>query len=88
VKITSPKAGATVTGTIKVQASVTGATGSSNTFTFMVDTTVLGTQTTSGTSSSVTWNTKQASKGSHNLSVQVKDEDGHAGTASESVTVH
>jgi hypothetical protein len=88
VKITSPKAGATVTGTIKVQASVAGATGSSNTFTFMVDTTVLGTQTTSGTSSSTTWNTKQVSKGSHTLSVQVQDADGHVGTASESVTVH
>ena len=70
VNITNPKAGTTVNGMVKVQASVTGTTGSSNTFTFMVDKSPLGSpQTTSGTSSSVNWNTRSYSKTSHTLSV-------------------
>jgi hypothetical protein len=89
VNITNPKAGTIVNGIVQFQASVNGATGSSNTFTFMVDNSPLGNpQTTSGTSSSVNWNTKRYSHTSHTLSVQVQDADGHVGTASESVTVH
>jgi hypothetical protein len=89
VNITNPTKDAIVSGTVKFQASVTGATGSSNTFTFMVDNSPLGSpQTTSGTSSSVNWNTRRYSKKtSHTLSVQVQDADGHVGTKSESVTV-
>src|SRR5215469_2517506 len=40
VQITSPSAGSTVNGTISINATVTGAEGNSNTFTFMVDSTV------------------------------------------------
>jgi hypothetical protein len=54
-----------------------------------VDNSPLGSpQTTSGTSSSVNWNTRRYSKTTHTLSVQVQDADGHVGTNSESVTVH
>jgi hypothetical protein len=89
VIITNPTAGTIVNGIVQFQASVKGATGSSNTFTFMVDNSPLGNpQTTSGTSSIVNWNTKRYSHASHTLSVQVQDADGHVGTASESVTVH
>jgi cellulose 1,4-beta-cellobiosidase len=88
VNITNPKAATTVSGTVKFQASVTGATGSSNTFTFMVDNSPLGSPlTTTGTSSFVNWNTRRYSKGPHILSVQVQDAVGDVGTASESVTV-
>jgi hypothetical protein len=77
-----------VTGTVQVQANVAGATGSSNTFTFMLDSTVLNTHQVSGTSASFTWNTGQASKGAHKLTVNVQDQNGHLGSTNDSVTVY
>jgi hypothetical protein len=88
VTIINPAAGASVTGTVQVQANVAGATGSSNTFTFMLDSTVLNTHQVSGTSASFTWNTGQVSKGAHKLTVNVQDQNGHLGSTNESVTVY
>jgi hypothetical protein len=87
VHITNPPAGSTVKGTVSIQANVTGAIGSSNTFTFRVDTTVLSTQTVKGTSSSYSWNTGQQSVGGHTLTVSVTDAAADTGSASEPVTV-
>jgi Domain of unknown function (DUF1929)/Bacterial Ig domain/PKD domain len=87
VYITNPPAGSTVKGTVSIQANVTGAIGSSNTFTFRVDTTVLSTQTVKGTSSSYSWNTGQQSVGVHTLTVSVTDTAADMGSASEQVTV-
>jgi hypothetical protein len=87
VYITNPPAGSTVKGTVSIQAKVTGAIGSSNTFTFRVDTTVLSTQTVNGTSSSYSWNTGQQSVGVHTLTVSVTDTAADVGSASEQVTV-
>ena len=92
VQITSPSAGSTVNGTISINAKVIGAVGNSNTFTFMVDNTVLSTQTTSGTSASASWNTNNQFAGTHTLTVSVTDSDtfdpnAATGSTSEQVTV-
>jgi hypothetical protein len=92
VHITNPPAGSTVNGTVSINANVTGAVGNSNTFTFMVDSTVLSTQTTSGTSAATNWNTNNQSAGSHTLTVKVTDADlndpnAATGSTSEQVTV-
>jgi hypothetical protein len=88
VQITNPKAGSTIKGTVSISATV----GGSNTFTFMVDNTVLSTQTVKGTSASASWNTRHTSTGKHTLAVNVTgsnitDAAGNAGSASEQVTV-
>jgi Bacterial Ig domain len=91
VQITSPSAGSTVSGTVSISANVIGAVGNSKTFTFMVDSTVLSTQTTSGTSASTSWNTSNQSAGTHTLTVSVTDADvfdpnAATGSTSEQVT--
>jgi hypothetical protein len=90
VKITNPAAGSTVRGTVSINANVTGTLGGSNTFTFMLDKTVLSTQTVNGTSASTNWNTKQTSTGKHTLAVSVTgsnitDPAGNTGSTSEQV---
>jgi hypothetical protein len=92
VQITNPPAGSTVNGTVSINATVTGAVGSSNTFTFMADSTVLSTHTTSGTSASTNWNTNNQGAGTHTLTVSVTDADNTdpnaaTGSTSEQVTV-
>jgi hypothetical protein len=92
VQITNPPAGSTVNGTVSINANVTGTVGNSNTFTFMADSTVLSTQTTTGTSASTNWNTGQQSGGTHTLTVSVTDADifdpnAATGSTSEQVTV-
>jgi hypothetical protein len=88
VNISSPQPNTTVKGTVQVKASVTGTTGNSNTFTFSVDGTKVGTKNITGTSTSFSWNTRQQQAGStHLLTVTVTDASGHSGTASETVTV-
>jgi Domain of unknown function (DUF1929)/PKD domain/Bacterial Ig domain len=86
--INSPASGATVNGTaVSVTASVTGTTGTSNTFEFVVDTTTKKTVTVSGTNTTFTWNTTQQTNGAHTLKVNVTDANGNFGTQSEPVTV-
>jgi hypothetical protein len=92
VQITNPKAGSTVRGTITVSAKVAGTVGSSNTFTFQVDNTVLSTMTVKGTSASTSWNSRQTGTGKHTLTVTVTgsnitDPAGNTGSTSEQVTV-
>jgi hypothetical protein len=87
VRITNPTAGSTIKGTVSINANVNGAVGDSNTFTFIVDTTVLSTQKVSGTSASYNWNTKLQRNGVHSLTVKVTDADINTGSASEQVTV-
>ena len=81
VHIMNPQAGSTDSGTVSIQANVTGAIGSSNTFTFTVDTTVLSTQTVNGTSASAKWNTKRQVNEKHSLTVSVTDAAGDTGSA-------
>lgn len=86
--INSPAAGATVSGTtVSVTASVTGTTGTSNTFVFVVDTTTKNTVKTSGTNTTFTWNSTQQTNGTHTLTVNVTDANGNFGTKNETVTV-
>jgi large repetitive protein len=92
VQITNPPAGSAVKGTVSINASVTGAVGDSNTFTFLVDSIVLSTQTTKGTTASTNWNTKNQSAGTHTLTVRVTDADindanADTGSTSEQVKV-
>lgn len=91
VQITSPAAG-NVRGTVSINANVAGTVPGSNTFTFMVDNTVLSTQSVNGTSASTNWNTKQTATGKHTLTVSVTganitDPAGNTGSASEQVKV-
>jgi large repetitive protein len=90
VKITNPKAGSTVKGTVSISATVSGTLGGSNTFTFQVDNTVLKTLTVNGTSASTSWNTNKTRTGTHTLTVSVTgsnitDAAGNTGSASEQV---
>jgi hypothetical protein len=86
--INSPASGATVSGSaVSVTASVTGTTGTSNTFVFVVDSTTKRTVTVSGTNATFTWNTTQQTNGAHTLTVNVTDANGNFGTQSEPVTV-
>src|SRR5258708_20952533 len=86
--VNSPASGATVSGTaVSVTASVTGTTGTSNTFVFFVDTATKQTVTVSGTNATFTWNTTQQTNGAHTLKVNVTDANGDFGAQSEPVTV-
>jgi hypothetical protein len=96
VQITNPTAPVgspvVVRGIVSIQANVIGAVGSSNTFTFMVDSTVLSTQTVKATSASTSWNTRNQGFGNHTLTVSVTgsdivDPNANTGTTSEVVRV-
>jgi Bacterial Ig domain len=87
VSITTPAAGATVSGTTTISAEVTNATGSSNTFTLTVDGTTVATQTVSGVSASFAWNSTTVGNGTHTLTVAVRDGAGRVASASRQVTV-
>jgi hypothetical protein len=92
VHITHPAAGATVTGTVKIDANVVGAVGDTNIFTFMVDSTVVATVTTSGTNASCDWNTQNQGSGPHTLTVSVTcseviDPASNTGSVSKQVNV-
>jgi Big-like domain-containing protein len=85
--ITSPAAGATVSGTSTVGMSAAGSTAAARTFQLSVDGVVVSTQTVSSTTASFAWNTTGLSNGSHALSLRVSDTLGGSGTTSRSVTV-
>jgi uncharacterized membrane protein len=92
VRITNPAAGAAVTGTVTIRAKVIGAVGDTNIFTFMVDSTVVATVTTSGTNASYKWNTQNQGSGPHTLTVSVTcseiiDPASITGSVSEQVNV-
>ncbi|MFO0985127.1 MAG: galactose oxidase-like domain-containing protein [Planctomycetota bacterium] len=88
VTITSPDEGARVKGTVSVKMSVSGASGSSNTFTLKLDGQVVDSKTVSGSSATIKWNSRNTSNGSHTLTASVKDATGNTGTSPDrSVTV-
>jgi Bacterial Ig domain/PKD domain len=87
VTITSPVAKATVKGTVAVNVSIQGSTGSPNTFTLSIDGTALNSKSVNGTSTKFSWNTRQRSNGPHTISVRVTDVNGASGVASRTVTV-
>jgi MYXO-CTERM domain-containing protein len=84
VSISAPSAGATVAGVVLLQVSATaGANTSLASLTISVDSAALST----GTASSVSWDSRSVSNGAHALTVRVLDADGGSATASLSVTV-
>jgi hypothetical protein len=87
VAITQPTGGAVVGGTAWVVLWVSGASGSSNTFTLEVDGDTVGSETTSETGPvSIPWTTAVAD-GAHTLTAVVRDASGNTGRASLGVTV-
>jgi len=84
---TSPAANATVSGTVSVGMTETGASGTPITFTLTVD----GAQvfTAAGTAATATfaWNTTTVADGAHTLGLTVRDGAGRTATATRGVTV-
>ncbi len=78
VSITSPAAGATVTGTVAVAATVSDAAGVAS-VTFLADGAVIATDTSSPYSAS--WNTSAVAAGSHTLRAEARDTAGNVGTS-------
>src|SRR5439155_589549 len=89
VSFTSPGNGATVsgTGTVWMVIWVNGASGSSNTFTVSVGSTLIRTQTTSGANVSIPWDTIGFANGPQTINVTVRDATGNTGSGARSVTV-
>src|SRR5437773_1523882 len=84
---TSPAAGATVTGTVAIGMSETGASGTPITFTLAIDGTQAYTTPSAATSASFNWNTAGAASGPHALTLTVRDGAGRTATATRNVTV-
>jgi galactose oxidase-like protein/Kelch motif protein len=88
VAITSPKSGATVSGTQWVTLWVDGASGTSNTFTISAAGRAMATTTTSSRGPvTLAWVTGSVTDGSQTLTGSVRDAAGHTGASSLSVTV-
>ena len=83
VSISSPAAGATVTGTLTIAATASDAVGVAS-VTFLVDTTVIATDTSSPYS--VSWDTRAVASGSHTLRAEARDAAANVGSSS-AVTV-
>src|SRR5206468_1113917 len=84
---TSPAAGATVTGTVAIGMSETGASGTPITFTLAIDGTQAYTTSGAAMSASFNWNTAGAASGPHALTLTVRDGAGRTATATRNVTV-
>ncbi|HEY3097557.1 MAG TPA: Ig-like domain-containing protein [Methylomirabilota bacterium] len=84
---TSPAEGATVTGTVGIGMSETGASGTPITFTLAIDGTQAYTTSGTATSASFNWNTTGATSGPHTLALTVRDGAGRTATATRNVTV-
>ena len=84
---TSPAASATVSGTVTVGMSETGASGTPITFTLTVDGTQVFTATGTATTASFAWNTTTVIDGAHTLGLTVRDGAGRTVTATRGVTV-
>jgi hypothetical protein len=85
--MTSPRAGATVSGNVTVNVWVEGASGSSNAFTLTVDGKVVGAQTVSGAHAGFGWSTTGFTNGPHTLAATVKDAAGKTGSTNMMITV-
>ena len=80
VAITSPSAGATVSGTIPVQANATD-NGTVGSVQFFVDGTSIGTDANGADGWSVSWNTVTAGNGNHDLTAVAADTAGNSATS-------
>ena len=78
--ITSPTAGANISGTISIVASATGNPAVSS-VQFFVDGTSIGTDPTGADGWSISWNTIAATNGSHSLTATGADPSGNLGTS-------
>ena len=84
---TAPADGATVSGTVSVDMSETGASGVPIAFTLTVDGTRVSATSGSATSTSFGWNTMAVADGTHTLGLTVQDGGGRTATATRSVSV-
>ncbi|OLC59350.1 MAG: hypothetical protein AUH76_14840 [Candidatus Rokubacteria bacterium 13_1_40CM_4_67_11] len=88
VYITSPSSGAAVSGTNWVTLWLSGASGSSNTYTLSVGGQTVATSTTSSTGPvSMPWSTFAAADGPQTLTASARDATGNTGAASIPITV-
>ncbi|HEV8584180.1 MAG TPA: Ig-like domain-containing protein [Methylomirabilota bacterium] len=85
---TSPAAGATVTGSVTVGMSESGANGTPITFTLTVDGAQVYTTSGTATTASYTWNTAGVADGTRTLGLTVSDGAGRTATATRTVTVN
>jgi hypothetical protein len=85
--ITYPKNGAIGGGSQTVGMSTTAAWGTAKTFKLSVDSTVIVTQSSTGTTFWYQWDTTSTPNGTHTLTLTVTDGSGQAATASINVTV-
>jgi Bacterial Ig domain/Beta-propeller repeat len=84
---TSPADGATVSGTVTVGMSATGASGTPITFTLTVDGGQVFSVSGATSTASFSWNTTGVGDGAHTLGLTVRDGAGRTATATRSVTV-
>jgi hypothetical protein len=82
-----PAAGAIVSGGHTVGMATTATWGQAKTFTLLVDNTVITSQSLTGTTLWITWDTTKTGNGSHTLTLKVKDATGVTATATRLVTV-
>ena len=87
VFLTSPTAGASVSGVVWANIWLDGASGSANVYTLLVDGASVITQTDPGVHVTLPWTTTGAANGSHTLSATVRDATGNTGSTSITVTV-
>jgi hypothetical protein len=87
VFLTSPSAGATVSGVVWANIWLDGASGSANVYTLLVDGASVITQTDPGIHVTLPWTTTGTANGSHTLSATVRDATGNTGSTSITVTV-
>jgi glucose/arabinose dehydrogenase len=84
---TSPAAGATVSGSVTIGMSETGASGTPITFTLAIDGVERFRATGTATTASFPWDTSAAAAGSHTLTLTVSDGAGRTVTTTRNVTV-
>jgi len=84
---TSPAEGTTVSGTVAVGMSETGASGTPIIFTLAIDGTQAYTTSGTATTASYNWNTSGAVAGAHTLTLTVRDGANRTATATRNVTV-
>src|SRR5262249_62427719 len=85
IAFTAPDEHATVSGTVWMVIWVNGASGSSNTFTVSVGGTVIRTQTTSGASVAIPWDTLGFPNGPQTITATLRGATGNTGSGARPV---